>query len=53
MVGEGFRNKEIADLLHISIKTVEKHRANIMQKLNLHTASDLTAYAINKGLVVK
>jgi two-component system, NarL family, response regulator NreC len=53
LVGEGYRNKEIADLLHISIKTVEKHRANVMQKLDLHTASSLTAYAIRKGLVVK
>ena len=53
LVGEGYRNKQIADLLHISIKTVEKHRANIMRKLDLHTASSLTAYAINKGLVVQ
>ena len=53
LVGEGYRNRNIADLLHISIKTVEKHRANIMQKLDLHTASALTAYAIQKGLVVK
>lgn len=53
LVGEGYQNKEIADYLCISAKTVEKHRANIMQKLNLHTASALTAYAIEKGLVVK
>ena len=51
LVGEGYRNKEIADYLCISVKTVEKHRANIMQKLDLHTASALTAYAIDKGLV--
>lgn len=51
MVGEGYQNKEIADYLCISVKTVEKHRANIMDKLNLHTASALTAYAIEKGLV--
>jgi DNA-binding NarL/FixJ family response regulator len=51
MVGEGYKNKEISDYLCISIKTVEKHRANIMDKLNLHTASALTAYAIKKGLV--
>lgn len=51
LVGEGYQNKEIADYLCISIKTVEKHRANIMDKLNLHTASALTAYAIKKGLV--
>jgi DNA-binding NarL/FixJ family response regulator len=51
LVGEGYHNKEIADYLCISVKTVEKHRANIMQKLDLHTASALTAYAIEKGLV--
>ena len=53
LVGEGYRNKEISDFLCISVKTVEKHRANIMQKLNLHSASALTAYAIEKGLVEK
>ncbi|RJQ58402.1 MAG: DNA-binding response regulator [Desulfobacteraceae bacterium] len=52
LVGEGYRNKEIADYLCISVKTVEKHRANIMQKLDLHSGSALTAYAIEKGLVV-
>ena len=51
LVGENYKNKEIADYLCISVKTVEKHRANIMQKLDLHTASALTAYAIEKGLV--
>jgi len=53
MIGEGYQNKEIADYLCISVKTVQKHRANIMQKLDLHTASALTAYAIDKGLVTK
>lgn len=53
MVGEGYQNKEISDYLCISVKTVEKHRANIMEKLDLHTASALTAYAIDKGLVTK
>jgi DNA-binding NarL/FixJ family response regulator len=53
MVGEGYKNKEIADFLCISVKTVQKHRANIMRKLNLHTASLLTSYAIDKGLVEK
>ncbi|MFZ7111028.1 MAG: response regulator [Desulfatiglandales bacterium] len=53
MVGEGYQNKEIADYLCISAKTVEKHRANLMQKLDVHTASALTAYAIEKGLVTK
>ncbi len=53
LVGEGFQNKEIADYLCISPKTVEKHRANIMQKLDLHSASALTSFAIEKGLVLK
>jgi DNA-binding NarL/FixJ family response regulator len=53
LIGEGHRNKDIADLLCISPKTVEKHRANIMNKLNVHNAASLTAYAIEKGLVVK
>jgi DNA-binding NarL/FixJ family response regulator len=51
LLAEGYQNKEIADFLHISVKTVEKHRANIMSKLDLHNASALTAYAIEKGLV--
>jgi DNA-binding NarL/FixJ family response regulator len=53
LVGEGYMNKEISDYLCISVKTVEKHRSNIMQKLDLHTASALTAVAIEKGLVTK
>lgn len=51
LIGEGHKNKEIADYLFISVKTVEKHRANIMKKLDLHSASALTSYAIKKGLV--
>lgn len=53
LVGEGYQNKEIAEYLCISVKTVEKHRSNIMEKLNLHNASALTAYAIEKGLVTR
>jgi DNA-binding NarL/FixJ family response regulator len=53
LVAEGYQNKEISDYLCISVKTVEKHRANIMEKLDLHSASALTAYAIEKGLVMK
>jgi DNA-binding NarL/FixJ family response regulator len=51
LLAEGYLNKEIAELLSISVKTVEKHRANIMGKLDLHNASALTAYAIERGLV--
>jgi DNA-binding NarL/FixJ family response regulator len=53
LLGEGYQNKEISDMLHISVKTVEKHRANIMNKLDLHNAAALTAYAIEHGLVTK
>lgn len=53
LIGEGHRNKEIASVLNISVKTVEKHRANIMKKLDLHNVSALTAYAIEKKLVTK
>ena len=53
LIAEGHRNKEIATLLVISPKTVEKHRANLMIKLNFHNVSELTTYAIEKGLVVK
>jgi DNA-binding NarL/FixJ family response regulator len=53
LIGEGYKNKEISGYLYISVKTVEKHRANIMQKLDLHNASALTAYAIEKGLVTR
>jgi DNA-binding NarL/FixJ family response regulator len=53
LLAEGYQNKEIAEMLHISVKTVEKHRANIMTKLDLHNAAALTAYAIEHGLVAK
>ncbi|MBI4830916.1 MAG: response regulator transcription factor [Candidatus Lindowbacteria bacterium] len=53
LIGECYKNKEIAHYLSISVKTVEKHRANLMRKLDLHSASAVTAYAIEKGLVAK
>jgi DNA-binding NarL/FixJ family response regulator len=53
LIGEGHKNKDIADYLCISPKTVEKHRANLMKKLGLHTASALTAFAMEKGLIGK
>ena len=51
MIAEGGKNREIALQLSISIKTVEKHRSNLMKKLDLHSISDLTTYAIEKELV--
>ena len=51
LIAEGYKNKEIAEDLCISLKTVEKHRANLMKKLDLHNAAALTVYAMEKGLV--
>lgn len=51
LLAEGYTNKEIGDFLHISIKTVEKHRSNLINKLDLHNVAQLTMYAIEKGLV--
>jgi len=52
LVAEGRPNKSIAGYLSLSVKTVEKHRSNLMRKLDLHNASMLTAFAFSKGLVV-
>ena len=51
LIAEGYKNKEVADYLFISLKTVEKHRSNLMKKLDLHNVAALTAYAMEKGLV--
>jgi len=51
LLAEGHSNREIGELLHISVKTVEKHRANLIDKLDLHNVAQLTAYAIKQGLV--
>jgi len=53
LIAEGYKNREIADFLCISEKTVVKHRANLMEKLDIHNVSTLTAYAVSKGLVTK
>src|SRR5512136_2310129 len=50
-IAEGFTNREIADALTISVKTVDRHRENIMRKLNLHSRVELVKYAIEKGLI--
>ncbi|MCF8052277.1 MAG: response regulator transcription factor [Desulfobacterales bacterium] len=50
-IAEGAKNREIAQELSISIKTVEKHRANLMRKLDLHNTAALTAFAIERGLL--
>jgi len=52
LIAEGISNREIADLLYISIRTVENHRANIMRKLNIKQTANLVKYAINKGYIL-
>lgn len=51
LIAEGYKNKAIGEYLCISVKTVEKHRANLMKKLDLHNIQSLTALALEKGLV--
>jgi DNA-binding NarL/FixJ family response regulator len=51
LVAEGHPNKQIADILKISIKTVEKHRQSVMSKLNIHETASLTRYAVAKRIV--
>ena len=51
LIAEGYKNKEVADYLYISLKTVEKHRSNLMRKLDLHNVAALTAFAVEKGLI--
>ena len=50
LVSEGKSTKDVADQLNISVKTVETHRRNIMEKLNLHSMAELTKYAVREGL---
>lgn len=51
LVAEGRTNREIAQVLSISVKTVEHHRANLMSKLDLYSAAELTQYAIRTGVI--
>ena len=51
LIAEGNKNRGIAERLSVSVKTVEKHRANLMKKLDLHGVSALTIYAIDNGLI--
>lgn len=53
LIAEGYKNKEIAMFLGISLKTVQKHRANLMKKLNLHNAATLTSFALDKNLIAR
>ena len=51
LIASGLTNRQIAAKLFISIKTVETHRSNILQKLDVHTTADLVKYAIKTGLL--
>ena len=51
LVAEGHSNKEMAERMGISIKTVEKHRHNVMEKLNIHDVASLTRHAIENGII--
>lgn len=51
MIAEGDANKQVAAELNISIKTVEKHRDHLMQKLGIHETAGLTRYAIEQGII--
>ena len=51
LIAKGKANKEIANIFYISVHTVERHRANLMEKLNLKNTADLVKYAIAKGYV--
>jgi two-component system response regulator NreC len=52
LLAEGRSNKEVATLLDLGLSTVETHRANLMQKLNLHNTAEIVLYAVRKGLIV-
>jgi DNA-binding NarL/FixJ family response regulator len=51
LIAESYGNQQIADALVISVKTVERHRANILEKLGMHDRVQLTRYAIRRGLI--
>jgi len=51
LIAEGHSNREIAALLHLNVKTVENHRASLMDKLHIHSTAELTRYAIHKGVI--
>jgi two-component system, NarL family, response regulator NreC len=51
LIAEGYTNKEIAEILCVAVKTVQAHRANLMEKLDLHSKGDLIKYAIRKKII--
>ena len=51
LLAEGRSNKEVAALLDLGLSTVETHRSNLMQKLNLHNTAEIVLYAVRKGII--
>jgi DNA-binding NarL/FixJ family response regulator len=51
LLAEGRSNKEVANLLNLGLSTVETHRGNLMQKLNLHNTAEIVLYAVRKGII--
>src|SRR5580698_7709677 len=51
LLAEGKTNKEVANILHVSVYTVDAHRGNILQKLNLHGVPEMILYAVRKGII--
>jgi DNA-binding NarL/FixJ family response regulator len=51
LLAEGRSNKDVANLLNLSLSTVETHRLNMMQKLNLHSSAEIVLYAVRKKLI--
>jgi two-component system response regulator NreC len=51
LIAEGRTNKEIAERLYVSVRTVERHRTAITQKLGLHNRAELVSYAVRRGLI--
>jgi len=51
LIAEGRSNKEIADLINLSVSTVETHRAHIMEKLDVHNTAEIVLYAVRKGVI--
>ncbi|MCG3207686.1 MAG: Oxygen regulatory protein NreC [Anaerolineae bacterium] len=51
LIAEGRTSREMASRMHVTVKTVEAHRAHLMDKLGLHTIADLTRYALRKGMI--
>lgn len=51
LLAEGRSNKEVAAVLDVGVSTVETHRANLMQKLNLHNTAEIVLYAVRKGII--